>query len=51
MAQRRNVGNSYTVGHSSSVFLVDRKGRLRGMMPYGASAGDYIHDIKALLAE
>lgn len=51
MAQRRNVGNSYTVGHSSSVFLIDRQGRLRAMMPYGASADDYIHDVRVLLAE
>ena len=51
MAQRRAVGNSYTVGHSSSVFLIDRQGRLRAMMPYGALAADYVHDIRALLAE
>jgi protein SCO1 len=51
MAQRRNVGDSYTVGHSSSVYLIDRKGRLRAMMPYGASAADYIHDVRVLLAE
>ena len=51
MAQRWAVGNSYTVGHSSSVFLIDRQGRLRAMMPYGALAADYVHDIRALLAE
>ncbi|GAB3102118.1 SCO family protein [Lysobacter terrae] len=51
MAQRKNVGDSYTVGHSSSVFLIDRKGRLRGMMPYGQPPADYLHDVRALLAE
>lgn len=51
MAQRRNVGDSYTVGHSSSVYLIDRRGRLRAMMPYGASAADYLHDLRVLLAE
>lgn len=51
MAQRRNIGDSYTVGHSSSVYLIDRRGRLRAMMPYGASVADYIHDVRVLLAE
>jgi protein SCO1/2 len=50
-AQRQAVGDSYTVGHSSSVYLVDREGLLRGMMPYGRPAGDFVHDIQALLAE
>ncbi|MGY1530807.1 SCO family protein [Luteimonas sp. A649] len=51
MAQRQAVGDSYTVGHSSSVYLVDREGLLRGMMPYGRPAGDFVHDVRALLAE
>ncbi|HJW45114.1 MAG TPA: SCO family protein [Lysobacter sp.] len=51
MAQRKPVGNSYTVGHSSSVYLIDRKGLLRGMMPYGRLPADYVHDIQALLSE
>jgi protein SCO1/2 len=51
IAQRRNVGDGYTVGHSSSVFLIDRKGLLRAMMPYGHPPADYLHDIRALLAE
>jgi protein SCO1/2 len=50
-AQRKAVGDSYTVGHSSSVYLIDTKGRLRGMMPYGRPAADYVHDVRALLAE
>ncbi|HEY0662250.1 MAG TPA: SCO family protein [Lysobacter sp.] len=51
MAQRKPVGNSYSVGHSSSVYLIDRKGLLRGMMPYGRLPADYVHDIQALLGE
>ena len=51
MAQRKNVGDGYTVGHSSSVYLIDRKGRLRAMMPYGRQADDYVHDIRILLGE
>lgn len=50
-AQRKPVGNSYSVGHSSSVYLIDRKGLLRGMMPYGHEPADYLHDIQALLNE
>lgn len=50
-AQRKAVGDSYTVGHSSSVYIIDTKGRLRAMMPYGRPAGDYVHDVRALLAE
>lgn len=51
MAQRKPVGDSYTVGHSSSVYLIDRKGLLRGMMPYGRQPADFVHDVKVLLAE
>lgn len=51
MAQRKHVGDSYSVGHSSSVYLIDRNGLLRGMMPYGGLPADYVHDIRALLGE
>jgi protein SCO1/2 len=44
------VGSSYAFDHTSSVFIVDRQGRLRGMMPYGRSARDYVHDLRILLA-
>lgn len=51
MAERKPAGNSYTVGHSSSVYLIDRDGLLRGMMPYGRTPDDYVHDVRALLNE
>lgn len=51
MAERQNIGDSYTVGHSSSVYLIDRKGLLRAMMPYGRLPDDYVHDVRALLSE
>jgi protein SCO1/2 len=51
MAERKNIGNSYSMAHSSSVYLIDRKGLLRAMMPYGNSPDDYVHDIRALLTE
>jgi protein SCO1 len=51
MAERKNIGDGYSVGHSSSVYLIDRKGLLRGMMPYGRAPDDYVHDIRMLLNE
>jgi protein SCO1 len=39
----------YFVDHSSSVYMIDREGKLRAMMPYGQSADDYVHDVKILL--
>ena len=50
-AERKNMGDGYSVGHSSSVYLIDRKGLLRGMMPYGRAPDDYVHDIRMLLNE
>ncbi len=42
--------NAYGMNHSTSVFLIDRAGKLKGMMPYGHEAKDFVHDIKLLLA-
>lgn len=50
-AERKKVGNSYSVAHSSSVYVIDRKGLLRAMMPYGHSPDDYVHDVRLLLSE
>jgi len=43
-------GGGYAVNHTSSVYLIDRAGRLRAMMPYGHEAKDFVHDLKLLLA-
>jgi protein SCO1 len=50
-AEKRVHGNTYSVAHSSFTYLVDRRGRIRALMPYGHSADDYVHDLKILLAE
>lgn len=42
--------NAYGMNHSTSVFIIDRAGKLRGMMPYGHEAKDFVHDLKLLLA-
>ena len=44
------VGSGYAFDHTSSVFIIDRQGRLRGMMPFGRSPTDYVHDLRILLA-
>ncbi|HEY0953178.1 MAG TPA: SCO family protein [Roseateles sp.] len=41
--------NAYGMNHSTSVFLIDRAGRLKAMMPYGHEAKDFVHDLKLLL--
>jgi protein SCO1/2 len=35
--------------HSSSMYLIDRKGALRGLMPFGRGSDDYVHDVRILL--
>ena len=49
VATRIPAGSGYGIAHSSSVYIVDRDGALRAMMPYGRSAEDYVHDVKLLL--
>lgn len=39
------------IDHSSSIYLIDRDGKLRAMMPYGRAAADYVHDVKVLLQQ
>ena len=43
------TGSGYAFAHSSSVYLIDRDGRLRAMMPYGHGAEDYVHDVRLLM--
>jgi protein SCO1 len=50
-AEKKVKGTGYAVAHSSSTYLIDRRGRLRALMPYGHSADDYVHDLNILLAE
>ncbi len=37
------------IAHSSFVYLIDREGKLRALMPYGHDADDFVHDVKLLL--
>lgn len=42
---------SYEVHHSSYLYLIDRAGLLRALVPFGKTADDIVHDIKLLLQE
>jgi protein SCO1/2 len=44
-----HADGSYTLGHSSSIYMIDRAGGLRAVMPYGHPADDFVHDLKILL--
>jgi protein SCO1/2 len=50
-AKKVPMGDGYLFDHTSSIFLIDREGRLRAMMPYGHDAKDFVHDIRLLLAK
>jgi protein SCO1/2 len=40
----------YEVHHSSSLFVIDRAGKVRVLEPFGGTAADVVHDLKLLLA-
>jgi len=44
----KKVGEGFA--HTSSVFLIDRAGRIQAMMPYDHPPGDFVHDLRLLLA-
>ena len=45
----KNPKREYQVDHSSFLYLVDRQGKIRGLVPYGTSAKDIAHDLGTLL--
>ncbi len=49
-AERQGTGPDYAMAHTSSIFMVDRAGKLRALMPYGHEASDFVHDLDMLLA-
>ena len=48
-AVKYGTGRDYVMAHTSSIFLIDRAGKLRALMPYGHDATDFVHDVKLLL--
>jgi len=47
-ATKQVTPDGYVMDHTSSVYLIDRAGKLRALMPYGHSADDFVHDIRLL---
>jgi protein SCO1/2 len=45
------IPGGYALGHSSYVYLIDRGGSIRALMPYGHSADDFAHDVRILLKQ
>ena len=45
----KNKAQGYEVNHSSSLYLVDRKGKLRALVTYGTPSDDIVHDLQLLL--
>jgi protein SCO1/2 len=43
-------GADYGMSHSTTIWLIDREGRLRALMPFGHSADDFAHDVRLLMA-
>lgn len=43
-------GADYGMSHSTTIWLIDRQGRLRALMPFGHSAEDFAHDVRQLMA-
>ena len=50
VAAEQVAGPDGGITHSSFIYLIDRKGRLRALMPYGRPPADYVHDLRILLA-
>lgn len=50
-AIKQGTGDDYVMAHTSSIFLIDRAGKLRALMPFGHDAADFVNDIKFLLAQ
>src|SRR6187399_1137549 len=48
-AEKEGTGADYAMAHTSSIFLIDRAGKLRAMMPFGHDAPDFAHDVALLL--
>ena len=50
IAAEKVAGPDGSYNHSSFIYLIDREGRLRALMPFGHLADDYVHDVRILLA-
>jgi protein SCO1 len=45
------MAGGYALNHSSFIYLIDRIGKLRALMPYGHGPDDFVHDVRVLLKQ
>ena len=51
VSKKMPAPGGYALAHSSYVYLIDRGGSLRALMPYGHNADDFAHDVRVLLKQ
>jgi len=51
VSKKMPVHGGYALAHSSYIYLIDRGGSLRALMPYGHNAEDFAHDVRLLLKQ
>ena len=51
LASKHVTSDGYVMEHSSSIYLIDRAGKLRAMMPFGYADDAFVHDVKLLLVQ
>jgi protein SCO1/2 len=51
VSEKIPVSGGYALNHSSFIYLIDRGGKLRALMPYGHGADDFVHDVRILLKQ
>jgi protein SCO1 len=49
VSQKMPIPGGYALAHSSYIYLIDREGNLRALMPFGHNADDFVHDLHLLL--
>jgi protein SCO1/2 len=49
VGQKVTIPGGYALSHSSFIYLIDRGGALRALMPFGHTAEDFVHDVRLLL--
>jgi protein SCO1/2 len=49
VSQKMPMSGGYALAHSSYIYLIDRDGKLRALMPFGHNADDFVHDLRLLL--
>jgi protein SCO1/2 len=51
VSDRIPMAGGYALNHSSFIYLIDRGGKLRALMPYGHGPDDFVHDVRILLKQ